>query len=191
MQLKPGRWLPFHATQEMRVDRVEFAWRARFRVAPLLSLRVVDWYGAGDGGLEGRLWNRIPVVRARGPEVARGEAMRYLAELAWVPQAMIANRELEWHGLDEDAVEVAARVGDSRVSVVLHFDSAGDIEGASADVRPRLVGKETVKTAFRGVFGEYRELGGVRVPTTAEASWLLPDGPFTYFRGRVTGWEAG
>jgi hypothetical protein len=174
----------------MLVDRVEFAWQARFKLAPLLSLRVHDWYGAGDGALEGRLWNRIPVVRARGPEVARGEAMRYLAELAWVPQAMTANRELEWRGLDEQAVEVATRIGDLRVSVVLHFDSAGDIEAASADARPRLVGKDTVETPFRGVFGEYRKLGGVRVPTTAEVSWLLPDGPFTYFRGRVTGWEA-
>lgn len=28
--------------------------------------------------------------------------------------------------------------------------------------------------------------GGLRVPTTAEVAWELPEGPFTYFRGRVT-----
>ena len=53
-----------------------------------------------------------------------------------------------------------------------------------------MVGKGTVETPFRGVFGEYHEFGPVRVPTTAEVSWLLPDGPFTYFSGRVTGLQA-
>ena len=30
------------------------------------------------------------------------------------------------------------------------------------------------------------QLGGVRIPTTAEVRWELEDGPFTYFRGRIT-----
>ena len=30
----------------------------------------------------------------------------------------------------------------------------------------------------------------VKLPTTGEVSWLLADGPFTYFRGRVSGWSA-
>ncbi len=53
-----------------------------------------------------------------------------------------------------------------------------------------MVGKQVVDTPWSGVFGEYREFNGVRLPTTGEVSWLLSDGPFTYFRGRVTGWSA-
>lgn len=37
-----------------------------------------------------------------------------------------------------------------------------------------------------GTFGDYVELGGVRVPSSAELSWELPDRPFTYWRGEVT-----
>src|ERR1700730_2629066 len=47
MQLKPGRWLPFRAEQEMAVDRVEFTWRANFRAAPLGWVRGRDWYRSG------------------------------------------------------------------------------------------------------------------------------------------------
>src|ERR1700736_1754987 len=50
MQLKPGRWLPFRAEQEMAVDRVEFAWHANFRATRLVSVRVRDWYRSGVGG---------------------------------------------------------------------------------------------------------------------------------------------
>src|ERR1700730_16969873 len=123
MQLKPGRWLPFRAEQEMAVDRVEFAWRANFRAAPLVSVRVRDWYRSGVGGLDGRLWGVFPVVHANGEQVDRGEAMRYLAELAWAPQAMAANPALEWRQVDESTVEVATRVARARVAVLLDFDA--------------------------------------------------------------------
>jgi hypothetical protein len=189
MQVKPGRWLPFQATQELSAERVEFSWRARFRVAPLVSLRVADWYREGDGGLEGRIWGLVPVLRARGPATARSEAMRYLSELAWVPHAMVVNGELEWRGLGDATVEVATWVPAARAAVRLHFDADGDITGASADARPRLEGQRTVERPFSGAFGDYREVGGVRVPTTAQVAWELPAGPFSYFRCRVTSLE--
>lgn len=56
MQLKPGRWLPFRAEQQIAVDGIEFVWRATFRPLPLVSLRVCDWCRAGAAGLDVRLW---------------------------------------------------------------------------------------------------------------------------------------
>jgi hypothetical protein len=188
MQLRPGRWSPFLAEQEMEADRVEFAWHANFRIAPLVSLRVRDWYRAGAAGLDVRFLG-FPVVRANGEDVARGEAMRYLAELVWVPQAFVSNRALEWREVDESRVEVATRVGAERVAVTLRFDEAGDIVAISAE-RPRRVDKQVVDTPWSGVFGNYRELDGVRLPSTGEVSWLLPDGLFTYFRCTLSAWSA-
>jgi hypothetical protein len=103
---------------------------------------------------------------------------------------MALNTELEWRAVDESTAEVTMLAGGGRVTALLHFDDAGDIVAASAEARPRTVGKQVVDTPFRGLFGEYREFDGVRLPTTAEVSWLLPDGPFTYFRCRITDWSA-
>jgi hypothetical protein len=191
MQQSPGRWLAFHASEEMAVDRVEFEWRARFPIGPLGSLHIRDWYSTGEGGLEGRLWGFLPVLRGRGPAFARGEAMRYLSELPWVPHAILGNRELIWRGLDDTSAEVATSVDGTQAAVRLHFDATGDIVAASADNRPRMVGRTTIGTPWSGRFGGYSELGGIRVPTTAEVAWGLPDGPSTYFRGRITGLAAG
>jgi hypothetical protein len=49
-----------------------------------------------------------------------------------------------------------------------------------------MAGKAVVETAWSGSFGEYRLFDRMRVPTVAEVSWNLPEGPFTYWRGRVT-----
>ena len=50
----------------------------------------------------------------------------------------------------------------------------------------RLVGKKVVNTPWSGTFGDHQMLDGVRVPTAAEVTWHAPEGPFTYWRGRVT-----
>lgn len=61
MRLKPGgRWLPFRATEEFDARRVAFSWRARFRLAPLVSLRVDDVYAAGAGGLTAEVAWTLP-----------------------------------------------------------------------------------------------------------------------------------
>jgi len=184
MQLKPGRWTQFEAEQEFSVQRVEFSWRARFPLAPLVALHVRDWYHAGEGALEVRLWH-LPIKRLRGDAVAKGEAIRYLAELPWAPQAVVLNRELEWREVDDWTTEVGTRVAGERVAVLLHFDAAGDIVAASAQDRPRAVGKDSVATPFAGEFGDYQVFEGVRLPTTAAVRWELEEGPFVYFRGRI------
>lgn len=187
MCLKPGgRWLRFSAVEEFAVEEVAFSWRARFAVVPLVSLVVVDGYVAGEGKLEARLLGVVPVMRARGREVAEGEAIRYLAELPWVPQALGRNRALHWRELDDRTLEVTTPVGAGTVAVRLQFDADGDIVGALAS-RPRQEGKRNVTTPWRGVFSDYALVGGVRLPTHGEVSWELDDGPFTYWRGTITG----
>ena len=53
MWLKPGgRARRFEAEQDYAVGSVAFSWRARFPLAPLVSLHVVDRYAAGTGSLE-------------------------------------------------------------------------------------------------------------------------------------------
>ena len=190
MWQKPdGRAIRFRATEELAVEEVAFSWRARFAVARVLWLDVTDGYASGDGRLEARLLGLLPVMRRRGAETTRGEVMRYLAELPWVPHAMRANRQLEWREIDARTVEVATRPGPARVAVKLEFDDAGDIVRAYADARPYPQGREFVPRGWSGDFGGYAELGGVRLPTTAEVRWELPEGPFTYWRGEVTSFE--
>lgn len=190
MWLKPrGRALPFTAVEDFSVAEVAFSWRARFRFLPLVPLRVVDGYAAGSGKLEARLLGLVPVTRQSGQAASEGEAMRYLAEIPWVPHAMLANRQLDWRQFDTQTLEVATSVGSARVAVQLGFDAAGDIVSAFSPARPHPEGRTTVPRPWGGVFSDYDVLGEVRMPTRAEVRWELPEGPFTYWRGTVTSVE--
>ncbi len=187
MWQKPGgRGLPFTAVEEFAAEVVAFVWRARF---PLV--RVLDRYANEEGLLEVRLLGLVPVARVRGPDVDEGEALRYLAELPWVPYTMAANRELEWRELADRLVEVTTRVRSARAALRLEFDTAGDFVGVAADARPRREGKQIVRRPWAGSFGDYAAVGGVRIPTSGEVRWDLPEGPFTYWRGTITALETG
>jgi hypothetical protein len=189
MWQKPGaRAMRFTALEEFAVETVALAWRARFPLLPLIAMKVADEYANGDGHLVARLLG-IPLMRKSGPETSIGEALRYLAELPWSPQAIAANGELEWRQLEGDSVEVATAVAAQGAAVRFQFDRAGDIVRASCDTRPRPVGKTFVATPWSGTFADYKVLGQTRIPTWAEVSWDLPEGPFVYWRGRVTSLE--
>jgi hypothetical protein len=189
MVQKPGgRRLQFSAIQKLEVGTVEFEWRATFGPNPLVRVRVVDRYRDGEGLLTAKVWGLIPATRSTGPDTDRGEALRYLVELPWVPQAIGSNPDLSWRELEDGSVEVSTLVGGRSAGVRLAFDDAGLIRSTSG-LRPRLAGRTSVDTPFMGWFGDYVEFGGISVPGSAEVSWELPEGPFTYWRGEVTSLE--
>jgi hypothetical protein len=188
MWKKPGaRAMAFQATEDFAVERVAFSWRARFPIVGPLSMTVVDEFADGVGQLRVSLLG-IPLQTQKGPETSIGEAMRYLAELAWAPQAIAANRELAWREVDERAVEVACDLGAAKATVRWEFDAAGDLVRATG-VRPFPIGKAFERRRWGGDFGEYTHFGDTRVPAFGEAWWELPEGDFVYWRGRVTALE--
>ena len=110
--------------------------------------------------------------------------MRYLAELIWAPHAIQRNPQLSWREIDASTVEVSASAGGpARVRLIFQD---GDIARIEADDRPRMAGRFMLPTKWRGCCSDYRETGGCRTPTQATVSWLLDNGSFEYWRGRVT-----
>ncbi len=181
MRFEPeGDWKPFEATQTYAVPEPGFVWSANFKV-----FEVVDSLVDGVGRLEARVLGIVPVAKAKGAETTRAELLRYLAEIVWVPSAILRNPFVSWRQLNgTEVLGVLERSGD-RVELRFHFDAQGDIERVEG-VRERSVGKEQVPTPWIGRFTDYRKIDGVRMPNRGEVEWILDSGPFCYWRGIVT-----
>ena len=119
-------WRPFTAKQVIGIHQPGFAWLARVQVTSLLSARILDCYVDGEGLLEARLFGSLRLARAAGPQADKGELMRYLAELAWAPHAMLHNPQLSWREIDATTVEVSAESPAGPARVRLIFEN-GDI----------------------------------------------------------------
>jgi hypothetical protein len=99
-----------------------------------LAMTVIDEFADVAGQLRVSLLG-IPLHTQTGAETNVGEAMRYLAELAWAPQAIAANRELQWRAIDDRTVEVDFAVADLGATVRWEFNAAGDLVRAT-NIRP-------------------------------------------------------
>jgi len=183
MWKRPGaRPLSFEATEEFACDRVAFSWRARFPILGPLAMNVEDGFDGGTGRLRVSLLG-LPLQHQAGPETDVGEAMRYLAELAWAPHAIAANRELEWRTVGERSVDVVYD-GAVTAQVRWEFDDAGDPVRMTG-TRPFPAGKGFVQLPWGGDFRDYRDFSGTRAPALGEAWWQRPEGRFVYWRGRI------
>jgi hypothetical protein len=89
------------------------------------------------------------LARAAGPQADKAELMRYLAELAWAPHAMLHNPQLSWREIDATTVEVSAESPAGPARVRLIFEN-GDITRIEADDRPRVVRTPHCSDALAG-----------------------------------------
>ena len=65
------------------------------------------------------------MFRQTGDDLDVGEAMRYLAELVWVPPAILVNPALEWSQVGPNQLLASTRVGERTASVRLSLDDEG------------------------------------------------------------------
>ena len=115
-------WMSFTATQTISTRECAFDWRARAGPFGMVSAR--DALKDGDGRFDVMALGVILIARAEhSPALMRGELMRYLAELAWAPDAILLNTGLRWREDGPGKLAVSAGSGETAVEVMLGLDS--------------------------------------------------------------------
>lgn len=180
-----GRWSPFTARQRYTARPPGFVWDAAIRMAPLLTVRVRDSYIEGEGAIRAAAASLVTVVDRRGtPELAASALARHLGEMVWLPTALLPGDGLVWAEVDDRTARATLTDGDVSASADFHFGSLGEVVSVSGE-RYRDVNGTGVLTPWRGRLWDYGDVHGMMVPRSGEVAWLLPDGPFAYWRGRL------
>lgn len=185
------RFAPDQSWHEMQAESLVatgspgFVWQASMKVGPLPLVQVVDAFVAGRGFLDARLLSLLPLASAKGAAADRAEAIRYLAELPWAPDALLSVPGLTWRAVDAETVEVAVPTEGGPVRVTLRFDADGGVT-ARSEARPRATSGGLLPTPWEARLWNPQPLGGRLLPSEGEAAWLLPEGRFVYWRGRLS-----
>jgi len=181
------QWKPFSATQRVVIRRPGFDWEGRITMMPGLTIRVHDAYIAGEGILHASLFGLLSLARQRGtPEMAQGELLRFLAETAWYPTALLPGQGIQWEAVDDTSARATLKDGETTVSLLFLFGEDGLIRSARAEARGRMVSREVIPTPWEGRWSNYELRNGVRIPLVGEVAWILPEGAKPYWRGRIT-----
>ncbi len=188
INLKSRLWLPFRARQTVSVTCCAFAWHARFQ--PFGYLAVTDALEDGVGRLDVTALGLLALVRTTPTAIlTKGELIRYLAELPFVPDAILHNHHLRWREIDGSTLAVSAGRGETACEVV--FSLGPDQAILSALSADRSVGLKPpyTLTPWRGVFADYRDVRGRFIPSAASVAWEFADQTQAYWKGRVHDWE--
>ena len=181
------QWKPFTSDQKVVAQRPGFDWNGRVAMMPGLPVRVHDAYVAGEGTLHASLLGLFSVVDMRGTsDVAEGELMRFFAEAAWYPTALLPSQGVRWEAKDDHSAYATLEEGDISITMLVTFNEEDLIDTVRAQARGRAVGGEVLPTPWQGRFWNYRERGGMQVPLDGEVAWLLPEGENPYWRGHIT-----
>jgi hypothetical protein len=179
-------WKKFTSTQRVITQRPGFLWDARIAMVPGLYVYVHDAYVAGAGILHPAVLGLFTIMNMRGTrDVAEGELMRFFAEAAWYPTALLPSQGVRWEPVDDASARATLTDGDIALTMLFTFDDAGLISSARAEARGRTVGGEVVPTPWEGRWSDYEVRDGMLVPQSGEVAWILPEGPRPYWRGRI------
>jgi hypothetical protein len=127
------------------------------------------------------------VADARGGgELARGEFMRFFAEAAWYPTALLPSQGVQWEPVDDTSANATIVDGPLKLTLLFRFNDAGLIDSFRAEARGAGVGKDMVMLPWEGHWSDYRTRDRMTVPFTGEVAWVRPEGRKPYFRGTVT-----
>jgi len=180
-------WLPFRSQQRIQTKRPGFVWSAQIGMPLGLAIYVHDAYVAGEGVLHAALFGLLTVMRLQdtGP-LAQGELMRYLAETAWYPTALLPSQGVRWTANDATSAYATLSDGPLTLTMLFRFNADGLIDSVWAAARERMVGKHTEPAAWEGRWRNYTQRNGMVIPLEGEVVWLLPEGAKPYWRGRIT-----
>lgn len=179
-------WKPFTSDQQIVAQRPGFDWDGRIAMLPVLPVRVHDAYAAGEGILQASLLGLFSLVNLRGTdELAESELMRFLAEAAWYPTALLPSQNVRWQAVDDRSAYGTLTEAGIHSTMLFTFNEQALLDTVRVEARARMVGRKVVATPWHGRFWNYEERGDMRVPLNGEVAWQLPEGPKPYWRGRI------
>lgn len=182
-------WKPFTSRQRVVTRRPGFVWDGHIKVLPGLGVRVHDAYVAGEGILHPAILGLFTLVDLRGTaDVAEGELMRFFAEAAWYPTALLPSQGVLWEAVDEQSARATITDGALALTLSFTFNAQGLIESVRADARGRMIGGKIDMRPWEGRWSNYEERDGMQIPLTGEVAWLLPPeegGRKPYWRGTI------
>lgn len=174
--LKPGKYMNILSEQYNWFDRPT---RIFYMTNPFVSGRHrMDERGAY---MLVKLFGRIKVVDAFGPEMNHAELVTYLNDMCIIAPGALIEAPIIWNTIDEHTVKVTISEFGNTISALLYFNEKYELVNFTSNDRfATSDGKNPKQIPWSTPMGDYIEMNGIKVPGYGEAVWNYPDRNFVY-----------
>jgi hypothetical protein len=174
-------WMDFRSEQYNFYDPPArlFLMRASLYGLPVEGLHLFR----GDGAtMQIKVASLVPVVDAKGPSMNQGETVTLFNDLCLLaPAALIDRENIRWETVGP--LEARARFTNRGVTIsaTLFFNEAGALTDFTSNDRfLSSDGTTYLSHPWSTPVHGYKDLGGRRVVSNADAMWHMPESPFVY-----------
>ena len=175
-----GDWNYLEAEQYFCAEDPAFVWVARMKVAPIIWIGTMDRYSKGKGNMIIKFLSAVTVLNSTGKEINISAMVRFFAEALWFPTALLPSQYVRWEEIDATRARITFDVHDLTATGVVYFNDRGQIEKFVTYDRYRESGGRYYKEQWTVNYKDYKEYGGMRIPTKVEAEWNLENWDFKY-----------
>ncbi len=185
MRSKPdGKWMPFEAQQYFSINPPSFVWDAKIKAASFIPIAGRDKYEDGKGNMLIKPLFLFTAANSSGKEIDESTLLRYMAEIAWFPQAAVSNY-LKWESINDRQSRVTMSYEGVSASGIYHFNEDGNFAGFEAQRfydRNGSYSKETWAVSAAG----YKIIDNKFLPNSCQVTWRLKEGDFHWLNMEVT-----
>lgn len=178
-QFKTGQdknWMDIQGEQYFTAEKPGFIWKG---TTSMVTAR--DMYIADKGRLVVSLLSLINVVDGKGEKFNEGELQRWLAECVWFPTNLLPSEKLNWTAIDSLTAKLTFNYKGISIFYIVTFNETGEITKMETK---RYMSEENRET-WLGKLADYKEINGIIVPTSIEATWKLEKGDYSYAKFKV------
>jgi hypothetical protein len=145
-----------------------------------LPVRALHVYRLEEATFTVRVASLVNMVDQTGDEISRAETVTVLNDLCVFAPGALVDPRLSWQALDDRSAVVTFTNGPHRVTATLLFNERDELVDFWSDDRPDSSSGRFIPSRWNTPVGDYREIGGLRLPTRGSTVYARPDGPFTY-----------
>lgn len=179
-----SKWMPFEAVQHFTVDPPAFVWSAKVNAFPLVTIAGRDIYQNGDGNMLIKPLYIFTAANSHGQEINQGTLLRFMAEMAWLPQAAVSNY-LQWEFIDDHHARATMEYGGTTASGIYIFDDDGNLAGFEALRYGDFDGTYRLEKWSVAATG-YKRFNGIWIGHQNEVTWKLKEGDFKWLKLEIT-----
>lgn len=155
----------------------------RIRLGGILPIVARDTYVGRRGRMLVKLFDLFTIADGTGEEYDIGELVTYLNDAVLCAPSMLLVPEVSWAAVDADSFDVALTDHGRSVTARVFIDANGAPTNFSTNDRfcynPDQP-KQLIRARWTTPVAGWRTIDDRRLPTSAQAIWQFPEGPFAY-----------
>jgi len=139
----------------------------------------LDTYMRGEGRMQIKLMNLIPVADVSGPEMDVSGLVTFLNDLILCPLGYFSV-PVEWKQVGDTQAEVSLSNRGITVTALVTFDEAGRVVNWESDDRYAEVDGEQLRDRWSTPMDAYDEVNGLRIPVSGRGIHDFDGEPYVY-----------